>query len=378
MPRQKVSSREIEQKYEAGTLRLSQERNDYVLPQVLDFVKNNKWINLHPEYQRRQVWDKHKRSLFIESLLMNLPIPPVFLFENDYSRYEVMDGQQRLSTIVDYYENRFKLSGLEEWSELNGMSYSDCPPIIQRGLDRRRISAVVVLAENLLKAEERFDIRRTVFQRLNTGGVNLNPQEIRNCLYSGKFNDLLLELAGNSTFDDLCGIPRYDDHRRGSHISAELAANPLFRRMRDCELVLRFFAFRETKHIKGSVVSMLDGCMKRNEDMPDTEITTLRERFIRSVELCRDIFQDKAFKIPEKDGTSKLSFPLYDAEMVAADRLADKGDALVKRRAAVQKAIESAIKVKKTYEIIVGKPNTAAAIRDRLATIEAILARAAT
>ena len=100
---------------EVGTLRLSQEKNDFILPQVLEFVRKNKWINIHPEYQRRLVWDRAKRSAFIESLLMNIPIPPIFLLEWEYSRYEVMDGQQRLSSIVDFYENRFKLSGLEYW-----------------------------------------------------------------------------------------------------------------------------------------------------------------------------------------------------------------------------------------------------------------------
>jgi hypothetical protein len=120
MAKSKLTDREIEERYQSGTLRLSQEKNDFLLPQVLEFINTKKWINLHPEYQRRSVWDRGKRSLFIESLLMNIPIPPVFLLEWEYSRYEVMDGQQRLNTIVEFYENRFKLSGLEKWPELNG------------------------------------------------------------------------------------------------------------------------------------------------------------------------------------------------------------------------------------------------------------------
>jgi hypothetical protein len=301
-------------------LRLSQERNDFVLPQVLDFIKNKKWINLRPEYQRRQVWDKKKRSLFMESLLMNIPIPPVFLFENEYSRYEVMDGQQRLSTIADYYENGFRLTGLEEWNELNGKSYSECPPKIQRGLDRRRISAVIVPAENLALEKGLFDIRRTVFQRLNTGGLSLNPQEIRNCLYSGSFNDILIELAGDSTFNDLWEIPRYKDNVRGVHVSQELANNSLYKRMRDCEIVLRFFAFRDSNNIRGSVVAMLDNCMKRKRQLDSNEIQTLRQRFQDCIECCNSAFGEKAFRIAE-NGEHKLSQPLYDAEMIAIDRL---------------------------------------------------------
>lgn len=76
---------------------------------------------------------------------MNVPIPPVFLYEWDLSRYEVMDGQQRLNSIVDFYGNRFALKGLEKWQELNGSRYGDLPETLQRGLDRRRISVTVLL-----------------------------------------------------------------------------------------------------------------------------------------------------------------------------------------------------------------------------------------
>jgi hypothetical protein len=82
------------------------------------------------------VWDKKKKSLFIESLLMNVPVPPVFLYEYDLNRYEVMDGQQRLNSILEFYENRLVLTGLETWSALNGLTYSECPPRIRAGLDR--------------------------------------------------------------------------------------------------------------------------------------------------------------------------------------------------------------------------------------------------
>ena len=96
----KLSDREIEDLYDSGDYRLIQERSDFLLPQIIDFVRTKKWMNLRPEYQRRLVWDDKKRSLFIESLLMNIPIPAVFLFETAYNRYEVMDGQQRISANI--------------------------------------------------------------------------------------------------------------------------------------------------------------------------------------------------------------------------------------------------------------------------------------
>src|SRR5262245_34137240 len=146
MPKhRKATPNQIEKIYDSGQNRVTQERNDFLLPQIRDFVREKKWLNLRPEYQRRLVWDRQKKSLFIESLLMNIPVPPIFLYENDLNRYEVMDGQQRLNAILEFYENRLTLAGLETWKVLNGLTYSECPPRLQSGLDRRRISANVLL-----------------------------------------------------------------------------------------------------------------------------------------------------------------------------------------------------------------------------------------
>ena len=171
-----ISTRQLEQKFSQTAFRLSQERNDFLLPQVLDFVRKDRWINLRPEYQRRLVWDQKKRSLFIESLLLNVPIPPLFLFEWELSRYEVMDGQQRLNAVLDFYENGYALKGLEIWKELNGFRYKELPDTLQRGLDRRRLSATVLLTEATSQdSEKKNDIRKLVFERLNTGGLALHP-----------------------------------------------------------------------------------------------------------------------------------------------------------------------------------------------------------
>lgn len=181
--RPKQNPKALEKKFAETAFKLTQERNDFLLPQILDFVRKEKWLNLRPEYQRRLVWDVAKRSLFIESLLLNVPIPPLFLYEWELSRYEVMDGQQRLNAIVEFYENAYALKGLERWKELNGLRFKDLPETLQRGLDRRRISATVLLVESSRDTPPQMnDIRKLVFERLNTGGQQLNAQELRNCL----------------------------------------------------------------------------------------------------------------------------------------------------------------------------------------------------
>src|SRR5437762_9269499 len=110
--REKLTPHQIEKMYDSGENRVTQERSDFLLPQILEYVREEKWLNIRPEYQRRLVWDRRKKSLFIESLLMNIPIPPVFLYEYDLNRYEVMDGQQRLNAVLDFYDNTLVLTGL--------------------------------------------------------------------------------------------------------------------------------------------------------------------------------------------------------------------------------------------------------------------------
>lgn len=365
MATKKLSDREIEQLYESGTFKLTQERNDFLLPQILDFVNSKKWINLHPEYQRRLVWDKQKKSLFVESLIMNIPIPPIFLYEWDYSRFEVMDGQQRLSSIIEFYENRFKLTGLEEWSSLNGKTFSDLPPLLKKAFDRRRISATVLLVESSAVEKTQNELRRFVFERLNTGGQKLNAQELRNCIYSGHFNDAIVRLAGNNLFDDIWEIPRYSDNIRSGQISKALAENALFKRMIDCEIVLRYFAFKERSQVKGAVKRILDKCMEREQNITEIEAKERETEFIERLIACHSIFEDITFKLPEEKSKMKLSQPLFDAVMVAVDRLYANKDVLIQKRKKIQTDFLQKLKDKNIYELIVGKPGTADAIKGR-------------
>jgi hypothetical protein len=377
MPKPKLTEKQIEDLYQSGDYRVTQERNDFLIPQVLDFIKGNKWINIRPEYQRRLVWDKGKKSRFIESLLLNVPVPPVFLFEWELNRYEVMDGQQRLNAIVEFYENQFSLSGLEKWTALHGRTYARCPPTIQRGLDRRRISAVVLLAESAQSGKGKEDIRRLVFQRLNTGGLSLKPQELRNSLYSGSLNKLLIDLAGTRLFDDIWEIPPYEEHMRADHIGHDLADNSLFRRMTDCEIVLRFFAFRHKERIKGAIRTILDKFMEDNKDIDDATGAKWRREFLERLQLARDIFVQDTFRIEDEDGRKILSQPLYDAVMVALERLYPRRAELLRHKSEIAAKLRQRLKNKhnKFYELVVGRPNTAEALKQRLDKVEQLFLR---
>lgn len=374
----KATTADLEKKFSETAFRLNQERNDFFLPQVNDFVLQRRWMNLRPEYQRRLVWDDQKKSLFIESLLLNVPIPPVFLYERDLSRYEVMDGQQRLNAIIDFYGNRFALRGLEKWHELNGLRYSDLPSMLQRGLDRRRISVTLLLVDTAQHpGAGRGDVRKLVFERLNTGGLHLNAQELRNCLYAGRFNNLLIELARDPLFTRIWGIPAFEEHAdRYGNADADLKRNQLYRRMTDCELVLRFFAFRKRSKIKGAVRTMLDRCMEDHLSATEDQCNQLRKDFTGRLSTAHQIFGSHTFQYPGSDGKWNYSQPLYDGVMVAIDRLWDNRRDLVAAKTAVISNVLRLLRKESYFEILIGKPNTAKAVSTRTDLIAKAMARA--
>lgn len=129
-----LSTAQINEKYEGGEQRIVTETNIEKLPNFIEALKRNNYMELRPFYQRRSRWDEERQSKLIESFIINIPVPPLFLYERAYNSYEVMDGQQRITAISDFYANRFALAGLDLWPELNGMTYAQLPNKIRAGL----------------------------------------------------------------------------------------------------------------------------------------------------------------------------------------------------------------------------------------------------
>ncbi|KAA2302515.1 DUF262 domain-containing protein, partial [Clostridioides difficile] len=168
----------------------------------------------------------------------------------------VMDGLQRLSTLYDFYDNKFSLIGLEVWPELNGKNYSQLPEKIQQGIDRRYISTIVILNESAKNITEAQIMKKYVFERLNTGGTKLTDQETRNALYDGEFNTLCMRIARENTiFHKLWNIRPFvesdlvkeTDVEKEEELSDDLEERnrKIYVRMEDVELILRFFAYRQ-------------------------------------------------------------------------------------------------------------------------------------
>jgi len=359
------TEKQIEQKYDEGQARIIIQRNDFLVPNLLAMFEKREVLDMTPPYQRRTRWNDMKRSHLIESLLMNIPIPPIFLYERDYAQYEVMDGQQRLASIRSFFRNEFKLRDLKVWTELNDRDFRDLPLKIQRGLERRGLAAVIILTESSKDPKAAMEIRQYVFERLNTGGEQLNPQEIRNCLYASPFNEILISLARSQAFTTVWGIPPKES-TEPHKVSRKLERSPLYSRMADCEIVLRYFAMSDLSHFKGGMKRTLDNCMIRNQQLKKSNCAELEAEYTEVFSLASQIYGDSLFRLPSDGGlTGRRSVPLADAILIAVSEARHKKKELVKHAAKIVGSTRAALENEEQYELLVGRGNTKQAIRDR-------------
>ena len=358
------------EKYATSQLRVVRETKDYQLDYLQHALQpGRELIDISPTYQRRLRWPRKKKSLLIESLLLNIPVPPIFLFERDYNEYEVIDGRQRLDAISSFLSNDYALTGLEYWPELNRNRFLDLPLVLQRGLLRRSLPAVVLLAETQSTGEDGLDVRRVLFDRLNTGGIRLNPQELRNALYPGPFNAMLIRLARSNSFTSVWGIPPYFV---GEELEPpeQLIRNALFATLADAELVLRFFALRDAieNDQKGSLRTILDRFMASQTSISQSSVDELEVLFEQVLSRLVYVFGESTFRLGPR---GRLSRPLYDALMVALSQHPQLK--IEENEGAIRDALDEALQTDDRYEILVGRGNTIAAVHARVELATSIL-----
>jgi len=361
-----------------NAFRIVYQTNNFLLPQIRDMIQRREALNLHPEYQRRLRWTPTQKSRLIESLLLNIPVPPVFFYESEAARYEVMDGQQRLNTINDFFSGAFALSGLKVLSPLNGLRYPRASPRVKRTLDRASLSAVVLLLESESERPAQgklsiADIRRLVFDRLNTGGMKLNAQELRNAQNPGALNESIVSLSRYDLFTSVFGIPPYtEENPEDYYINPDRQKNTLYNSMKDCELVLRYFALKDVNNIRGSMKAMLDRAMENQisrDQANDLEIN-YKSRF----SFLHELFDGQPFVIRSaKDGREIVSAAVYDAAMVAIDQLWEQRQIITGDKEGVKARLSTANADAKNYDILVGRGNTAEFVRLRIDLLKNIL-----
>lgn len=231
-------------------------------------------IILDPEWQRNYVWDRGRASKLIESFLLEIPVPVIYLAKNDDGKYEVIDGLQRLTAVFEFFASNYKLQRLDVRTDLIGKTFRDLPEP-----DQRKLEDAILRSFELSSGQG--DIHFIVFERLNTGGVKLNDMEIRNCLYRGPLNALIKELAGHAEF-------RRCLNQRGVE-----------KRMQDRSLVLRFLAFYERTHHKcqHGLKRFLNEFLHTYREASNEKIDEYRKVFDRSMKACVTVFGNTAFRL---------------------------------------------------------------------------------
>lgn len=334
----KASDEELNSRYVKGEIRIVTEQARYPLAGILQMLQETKSDEsgkstprymLDPEYQRRHRWSNERKSRLIESFLLNVPVPPVFLYERDLARFEVMDGRQRLTALSDFYADKFALTGMEYWPDLDGRRYSDLPSKVRDGIDRRYISSIILLQETASSEAQAGTLKKLVFERLNSGGVKLGSQETRNAIYSGPLNTLCLQASENQDFRRLWGIPQEpnaadnmrDDDAEESLDDATATGIRMFERMEDVELVLRFFAYRQIREFKAGlnkISEFLDLFLMRGNRFPANVLADYRAMFESTTSFLCATLGTEAFTILDS-GRRRATKIVYDPLMYIAN-----------------------------------------------------------
>lgn len=292
---------------EAGQRKIIWQAKDFSIREFLT-MKNDGELALQPNYQRNYVATDLIASKLIESILLDVPIPVVYLAEEQDGSYSVIDGQQRLTSFLSFLEGKFpdnrpfKISGLKVLPELNRKLFADLDPELQKKIRSTTIHSIII------KKESNSDIKFEIFERLNTGSTKLNEDEIRNTVYRGKYIDLLAELSENQGFH---GLVRKDNFKK---------------RMIYRGMILRFFALSEKSYLnyKSSMKQFSNKELRDNRDLTPSKEKEYKARFEHCLDLVKLVFGEMAFRryMPGESGESgkwgdsQINMALYDLQMV--------------------------------------------------------------
>lgn len=271
-------------------------------------MKQDGDLKLQPIYQRNYVMDMKMASRLIESILMDVPIPVIYLAEEADGVFSVIDGQQRLTSFISYVEGflpvskPFTLRGLKVLTELNKKIFTQLSKEQQNKIRTTTIHTIVI------KKESNEDIKFEIFERLNTGSVKLNEDELRNSVYRGKYVELLSRLEEDQTFHAIVNNTRYKN------------------RMRYRGMILRFLAISEKSYLnyKPSMIQFCNKELKDNQEINEDKANEYTARFKKCIELVNSVFGDKSFRRYSVGGesnpngswvTSRVNLALFDVQM---------------------------------------------------------------
>lgn len=267
-------------------------------------VDKRNQIILDSDFQREEVWSPKQKSELIESILMGLPIPVMYLFEDKSANLIVVDGRQRLTAFFEFLDNKYPLSGLKILRELNGKKFKDIDPVYQSKLEDYQLITQVI------KPPTPDAIKFQIFDRVNRGGTNLNNQEMRNALYQGNATKLLYRLSK-------------------SHIFKEATQNGLKpKRMKDKYIILRAIAFNllingelvdkngNLIEYKGDVDEFLGKTMTYLNFINEEKLISIENEFVLAMENSKRVLGDEAFRLSRCEDGRKSPINMNVFEVV--------------------------------------------------------------
>jgi len=258
------------------------ENKTFSISDIMDFIKEGD-LEISPSFQRNFVWDKKRQSKLIESVLLGLPLPSIYLSQYSDGRLTIVDGLQRITTISRFMKDELRLCDMEYFENCNGKTYSELKkvlPLLQyRRFRQTQLTCYVIdyRSPNALK----FDL----FRRLNTGGKALNDQEVRNCLSRPHLQKLLLSMIETDEFKKATG---------GTVKDTRMAAQ---------ESALRFIYFYEQYSdnnsigdYNGNMSASLDVCVDKLNGVSPDKLSQYVDIYRNSMQMAFDLFGDYTFR----------------------------------------------------------------------------------
>lgn len=256
---------------------VTSQSSDWTISALRDKLDRGQ-LDLQPKFQREYVWNVRPElpSRLIESLLLEIPIPPIYFGKVADGRLEIIDGQQRLTTLVNFVSNKFPLRGLHRMASLNHKFFKDLSKQHQEKILDTPIRSIVI------DAGANTELKYEIFERLNRGSMVLNEQELRNCVYRGPFNDLLAELETDT----------YWRKAKGG-----TAPEPRFK---EREMILRFFAFaNRLVHYNGNLKRFLNEYMAQYSPRDEQALKTHAALFRQTMQNIYAVFGEKSARLYE-------------------------------------------------------------------------------
>lgn len=264
-------------------------------------------IIVQPDFQRNQVWNNTQKSKFIESILLNFPLPPIYLNETKEAQYIVIDGLQRTTALSQFYSGKITLSGLEALPKYNGETFQSLPETLRSKFEDKKLTIFV------LKPSTPMVVIYDLFNRINTGGTQLNRQEVRNCIFIGKSTKLLKELSEEHYFKVAINWGIKDT------------------RMKDREVVLRYLSFRWFNYkneYTGDMSEYVETAMKRINKIDESVIESMKSDFERVMKWTYEIWGNRNFRIPTEQTRGTINTAILET---VCNYIASKNDDFIEK-----------------------------------------------